>query len=164
VADARSDILAAVRAANNGRPAPEPISRQYQRFSTHPDIVGLLAERVADYQATVHRCGATEIAATIATITARRDVRKLVVPTDLPDEWVPASLGRIHEPLTVAELDTAPGVLTGCAVAIADTGTIVLDSGAAQGRRALTLVPDYHLITLTGSVVRQTRCLVAAGG
>jgi L-lactate dehydrogenase complex protein LldG len=68
------------------------------------------------------------------------------VPADLPREWRPDGVELIGgEGLTPAELDKLDGALTGCAVAIAETGTIVLDGGVAQGRRALTLVPDYHL-------------------
>ena len=74
-----------------------------------------------------------------------------VIPDGLPPEWLaelPAGLRLIRDtpPLTPAELDQTTGVVTGCAVAIAETGTIILDHGPAQGRRALTLVPDFHLV------------------
>jgi len=52
---------------------------------------------------------------------------------------------RDEPPLSLGELDTASGVLTGCAIAIAQTGTIILDGGTNQGRRALSLVPDRYL-------------------
>jgi L-lactate dehydrogenase complex protein LldG len=68
-----------------------------------------------------------------------------VAPAGLPAEWLIDGVEWLHEPLSIEELDQADGVLTGCAVAIADTGTIVLDGSEAQGRRALTLLPDYHL-------------------
>jgi L-lactate dehydrogenase complex protein LldG len=81
-----------------------------------------------------------------------------VVPDGLPGEWLagiaaPTRLTSDDPPLSVAHLDRAAGVVTGCAVAIAETGTIVLDHGPGQGRRALTLVPDFHLVIVrTGQV------------
>ena len=74
-----------------------------------------------------------------------------VVPEGFPKEWLDgfpaaAALVRDGPELSAAELDRLAGVVTGCAVAIAETGTIVLDHGAGQGRRALTLVPDFHLV------------------
>jgi L-lactate dehydrogenase complex protein LldG len=77
-----------------------------------------------------------------------------VVPAGLPVEWEPeADLLRDDPPLTTEELDSVDGVITGCAVAIAETGTVVLDHGAGQGRRALTLVPDYHLVIVSAQQV-----------
>ena len=79
----------------------------------------------------------------------QRGLERLVVPSDLPEEWVPDGLELLKESpdnqLGNDELDSSDGVLTGCALGIAQTGTIVLDSGESQGRRALTLLPDYHL-------------------
>jgi L-lactate dehydrogenase complex protein LldG len=76
-------------------------------------------------------------------------VRRLVVPPDLPDEWAPPGVELLRDaPLSLDQLDTSDGVLTGCALGIAQTGTIVLDGGPVQGRRALTLVPDYHLCVI----------------
>jgi L-lactate dehydrogenase complex protein LldG len=70
----------------------------------------------------------------------------LVVPVDLPSEWTPAGVDLLpDEALTHAQLDESDGVLTGCALGIAQTGTIVLNGGPIQGRRAITLLPDYHL-------------------
>jgi L-lactate dehydrogenase complex protein LldG len=81
-----------------------------------------------------------------------------VVPDGLPDGWLaelPAgiTLARDEPPLPPAELDQLAGVVTGCAVAIAETGTIILDHGPAQGRRALTLVPDFHLVVVEAAQV-----------
>jgi L-lactate dehydrogenase complex protein LldG len=76
-------------------------------------------------------------------------VRSLVIPPYLPREWIPDGVDTLRDAarprLTSQELDESDGVITGCALGIAQTGTIVLDSGRAQGRRALTLLPDYHL-------------------
>jgi L-lactate dehydrogenase complex protein LldG len=81
-----------------------------------------------------------------------------VVPAGLPAEWLaelPASIALASDtpPLSAAELDQMAGVVTGCAVAIAETGTIILDHGPGQGRRALTLVPDFHLVIVRSDQV-----------
>ena len=103
-------------------------------------IVDLFCERVAEYRATVHRIGA-DVAATVRAILggarARRRPGRVRRPRDRRRSRTTA--------LTVAELDALDAVVTGSALAIADTGTIVLDSGPRSGRRALTLVPDHHV-------------------
>ena len=78
-----------------------------------------------------------------------------MVPGGFPLEWIPAGITVVRDdpPLSAAQLDRLAGVVTGCAVAIAETGTIVLDHGPAQGRRALTLVPDFHLVIVRSDQV-----------
>ena len=143
---ARDEILGRVRAALadvSGTPDDEAVPRDYRRSHHAEDLPGLFAERVADYRAAVHRVPADGLAAAIA---AEVEERSVVVPADVPQAWVEGLDVRRDSPaLSVAELDTVDGVLTGCALGIAETGTIVLDTGFAQGRRAITLVPDLHV-------------------
>ncbi|PXY34423.1 LutC/YkgG family protein [Prauserella endophytica] len=150
---ARDEILARIRAVN--RASPVPIPRDYERTRTVPDVLGLLDERVTDYKAIVHRVAEAQLPDRIADRLALRSVSTMAVPSDVPPEWrVPAVTWLPDEPpLPLAELDTVDGVLTGCAVAIAETGTIVLDAGAGQGRRMLSLVPDYHLCVVRADQV-----------
>ena len=148
--DARGAIFARIREAYPAPPASVAVPRDYARtLPAGTDVVGLFAERVADYQATVHRCSAGDLAGVVGEALARRGARRLVVPAGVPAEWLNATMGLEpvpdHPPLSKADLDAADGVLTGCAVAIAETGTIVLDAGEGQGRRVLSLLPDYHL-------------------
>ena len=109
----------------------------------------LFAERVAEYRATVHRVGVGEVAETVRAIAEDAGARRIGIPPDLPEEWRPDAAGTLElvkdDGLSVQELDALDGALTGCAAAIAETGTFVLDGGRAQGRRALTLVPDLHI-------------------
>ena len=110
----------------------------------------LLADNLADYRAQVHRTTAAELPALLARLLAARGSRTLVLPDGLPDAWlseVDDSIERLPDQpeQTARELDAVDSVLTGCAVAIAETGTIVLDGSAAQGRRRITLVPDHHI-------------------
>ena len=162
---ARAEILARIRPA----PAPE-IPRGYRREGA-PGAVERFCERVAEYRATVHRT--TDLRATVAEICARRGTRRLVVPPGGPDAIAGVEVVVDHPPLSARALDALDGVLTGCALAIADTGTIVLDGGDRSGRRALTLVPDLHVcvvqadqvvelvpeaITRLGPSARETHC------
>jgi len=110
----------------------------------------LLAERLADYRAAVCRATRPELAATVGAALTGRGVRRVVVPAGLDLLVVLQALPPdvdliIDDDLSPQDLDAVDGVITGAAVAIAETGTIVLDGSPDQGRRAITLVPDYHL-------------------
>jgi L-lactate dehydrogenase complex protein LldG len=121
---------------------------------------------VSEYRATVFRAGRSDLAATIAGACRERGAKRLAVPGDLPAEWRPDGVEAVvDDGLSPRELDRVDGALTGCALAIAETGTIVLDGGAAQGRRALTLMPDYHLcVVRAGDVVGQVPEAIEALG
>jgi len=153
VPDARTEVLARIRAALGDRPTPAAVPRAYHR--TGPGSLDLFAERVADYRAVVHQVSAAEL---VPLLTSLLGSRRIVVPADLPAEWLVPSVTWLPDspPLSIEELDGADGVLTACAVGIADTGTIVLDAGVAQGRRVLTLLPDYHLCVVRESQVAAT--------
>jgi L-lactate dehydrogenase complex protein LldG len=127
---AREEILAKVRKAVAGTPDVE-IPRDYRTEPHTQDVVELFAERVDDYRAIVHVIPAAEVPGRLAELAG---ARRMIVPEGFA--WPGASAD---------DLMTADGVVTGCAVAIAETGTIVLDHGPGQGTRAQTLVPDYHL-------------------
>jgi L-lactate dehydrogenase complex protein LldG len=132
---AKADILAAVRAALGPAPAVPGVPRDYRVAGTLQPDVELFAERVAEYRASVHRVSAAELPAKLAELARGR--------TGIPSGS--GYDGIEDHAMTVDELDALDTVITGCALAIADTGTIVLDGGAASGRRALTLVPDHHI-------------------
>jgi L-lactate dehydrogenase complex protein LldG len=156
VASARETILWRIRHATRDvpeseRPEDVAVERGYRHEdeASREEIVERFAENVAEYEATVRRVSTGELPGAIEEILARRGVKRLVIPPYLPKEWVPEGIEALRDAarprLTNEELDTSDGVLTGCALGIAQTGTIVLDAGRAQGRRALTLLPDYHL-------------------
>jgi L-lactate dehydrogenase complex protein LldG len=166
VESSKAAILRAIRSAladvpDGEKPEDVAVSREY--FDSHiapgTDAVDVFAERCADYRATVTRCSETEAAATVARILGERGLKALVVPSGFPAEWLTdagADIERITDDpvLTSAQLDAADGVITTAAAAIALTGTIILDAGPGQGRRALSLVPDYHLCVIrTGQIV-----------
>lgn len=146
---AREEILARVRSGNTDREAEyRAIARRYRSEDglDEAERLELFADRLKDYNATVHRCASNEIGATVASILRERGKGGLLVPPGLPADWLPEGLTfRRDENLSYAELDASEGVITGCAVAIALSGTIVLHHLPENGRRALTLIPDYHL-------------------
>jgi L-lactate dehydrogenase complex protein LldG len=143
---AKDDILGRIRTALADRPAAKPIPRDYRRGSGAGDIEQFV-ERVADYRATVHRGSVDHVGTALSAILSDRGLTRVVVPDGFPSPWIPA-VDIVSEPVSTAGLDEVGAVLTTCAVAIAETGTIVLDAGAGQGPRALTLVPDYHLVVV----------------
>lgn len=179
----RERILARVRSALADVPrdeAPDDVSvpRGYveaHATGTQAELLDLLADNVADYRAAVHRCTEQALPALLARLLTDRKALSVAVPPGLPQAWLsgldgtevladggtgggidsrpggaPAGTGR---PLTANRLDRTDSVITGCAVAIAETGTIVLDSGPDQGRRLLTLVPDHHICVVRADQV-----------
>jgi L-lactate dehydrogenase complex protein LldG len=161
VSTARDEVLQRIRSALPDVPADEApeavaVARDYRRAepAAGAGLLERFIERVGEYRAAVRRVAAAELSAAIASACAARGVVRLVIPPDLPGDWVPAGVEVLRDGgLTVEQLDAADGVLTGCALAIAQTGTIVLDAGPTQGRRALTLLPDYHLCVVRADQV-----------
>jgi len=151
---ARDEILARVRQALADRPQPASPARAYRTSGSAEVDLGLFAARVREYGANVIQTGPGDVAAQVTAALRHRGACRLVVPAGFPVDWEPeADLLRDDPRLTTGELDVVDGVITGCAVAIAETGTVVLDHGAGQGRRALTLVPDYHLVIVRAQQV-----------
>jgi L-lactate dehydrogenase complex protein LldG len=158
---ARDDVLDRIRRALRDVPEAEtpdsvPVPRDYLRASTesHEHRIEQLIDRLVDYKAAVRRVGASELSQAIASACHARGVRRLAVAADLPSDWLPKDIEVVPDRgLSHEQLDAVDGVLTGCALAIAQTGTIVLDGGPAQGRRALTLLPDYHLCVVRSDQV-----------
>ena len=154
---AREEVLRRVRDAI-GMPtddvsAAEPIVREYRTSGEHPagspELVDLLVDRLEDYKATVFRCEDDDesIGAAVDGALRGAGVESTVVPTGLASVWSSQAPGVVVDTseLTAAQLDKIHAVITGSAVAIAETGTIVLDSGPTCGRRIISLVPDIHV-------------------
>jgi L-lactate dehydrogenase complex protein LldG len=152
---AREEILARVRAAiGGGGAASEAVPRAYRTSGALAAAarVDLLAERLLEYGARVER---TDEAALPDVISAVAGAGRLAVPARLPAAWRPSGAVEDHE-LTPRELDRLDGVVTGCTLAIAETGTLVLAGGPTEGRRALTLVPDLHVCVVGAGQVVET--------
>jgi L-lactate dehydrogenase complex protein LldG len=155
--ETRRIVLDRIRGAlADAPPEPVQIPRDYERQPAHgPGDSDRFTEMVADYRAQVLRVDAAAIAAAIAALTAPDAL--VAIPSGLPAGWVDGIRTVVDDaenPLAVAELDGVDAVVTGCALGIAATGTIVLDAGPTQGRRALTLVPDHHIcVVFTDQIV-----------
>jgi len=146
-------IAAAHRAAPPANLRYEDITREYRTTSdaSAAALTELLIDRLVDYRALVRQCSVDDLGATIAHALEERGARTVVVPAGLDPSWTAGLAAEMltdlsdGEPLSVSQLDHVDGVITGCATAIAETGTLILDSSPGQGRRVLTLIPDYHL-------------------
>ena len=161
----RDEVLARIRAAvqpatdsraglgpePSSRSASEPVSEAIPEYRERGDLDGtrlidLLEERLTDYRAAVRRAASPGLAAAVAAALTQRGARRVAVPPGLDLPALPPGIEAVPDDgLSPEDLDGLDGVITGAAVAIAETGTIVLDGSPGQGRRAITLVPDYHL-------------------
>lgn len=160
--DARTEVLARLRSALGPAPSADPVVRDYRLAGEHPPgaavLLELLADRLLDYHAGVHRCTAGQVPQILAEVLDRcAPGGRIVVPPGLPAGWTEGrDVIRDDGSTSIGELDAIAGVVTGCAVAVAETGTLVLDASPDQGRRAITLVPDLHVCVVRAEQVVQT--------
>lgn len=156
---AREEVLARIRAASSGAPVP-PIPRDYRTRGElgRGEVLSLFAARVTDYRATVRRCTYDERSSVVAELLAAHGIRRVVVPAGFDRGLLPDGLAVLVDVpnLAIEALDGVDAAVTGAAVAIAETGTFVLDGAPDQGRRALTLVPDCHLVLIRSAQVVET--------
>lgn len=148
MSSARTAVLARVRYALGPTRHETPVPRSYRRegLLSRAARVELLCERIGDYRAEVRRVDASQLPAAIAAAFVERSSTRVGIPAGVPAEWRVPGLELIEDTaLSATELDRLDGVLTGCTLAIAETGTLVLTAGPEEGRRALTLVPDLHV-------------------
>ncbi|HEU4350222.1 MAG TPA: LUD domain-containing protein, partial [Actinoplanes sp.] len=142
----RDVVLGRIRAALGAGGTPVPVPRSYRRGGGPADL-GLLVDRLTDYRAEVHRCAESEVPDVIAKLLP--EGAAVVVPPGLPADWLPPTLDVSPDHgLEPARIAAADGVVTAATVAVAETGTIVLDGSPDQGRRILSLLPDLHVCVL----------------
>jgi L-lactate dehydrogenase complex protein LldG len=163
-ASARGQILTKVRLATGDHSVTREaeyanVPREYRRAgrASREEVLSLLANRLRDYDAVVYQCNRPGIAESVASAMAARGKRSLLRPEQLPVDWLPPTC--TFPPvngLAYQDIDRGEGVITGCITAIAFTGTIILRHGLAEGRRALTLIPDYHLCVVFAEQVVET--------
>jgi L-lactate dehydrogenase complex protein LldG len=163
---ARAEVLERIRAAKGGvgsadvaRAEWNAVTRKYRREATRSReaILELLVDRLEDYDARVVQAMHVGVRTAAAAMLKERKSMRMVIPRGLAEEWLPAGVEfLVDDELTAIELDKVDGVMTGATLAIAETGTIVLQNVAGQGRRAVTLVPDYHLCVVRVEDVVET--------
>jgi L-lactate dehydrogenase complex protein LldG len=177
VSAARDEILSRIRTALRDVPAGETpadvaVARDYRHVDDRPvtELVELLSDRLHDYGAEVRRTSAADAGRAVGDACARMGLARIVVSPGLPAQWRPAPDGAAAGPevlsdddLTARELDDIDGAVTGCASAIAETGTLVLDGQPLSGRRVITLVPDHHICLVgTEQIVGQVPEAISA--
>jgi L-lactate dehydrogenase complex protein LldG len=163
---ARAEVLRRIREAKGGvanaetaRAGWSAIERRYRRETTRSRevILELLVDRLQDYDARVEQALPVDVRAVASRMLEQRRAKRMVVPQGLAAEWLPDGVEFVvDEGLPAAELDRVDGVMTGATLAIAETGTVVLQNVAGQGRRVVTLVPDYHLCVVRVEDVVET--------
>jgi len=146
---AKAIMLDRIRKGIANAPEPSPIPHDFRKQDERDraTILEDFMDRLVDYKAMVTCTNDADLPQAIADACQQQGITHIVVPTDMPASWIPANVRVLRDdpPLTFADLDESSAVFTGCALAIAQTGTIILDGGATQGRRALSLIPDRHL-------------------
>jgi L-lactate dehydrogenase complex protein LldG len=162
----RSRILAGIRISLGTADSADTIAAEYAAIprtytrSSDADrhtLLELFTERLVEYDAGVYRTAPNGIANLIAEILKRRAKAGLAIPAGLPSAWLPDGFNfEVAQGFDAYQLDSTSGILTGCTVAIAETGSIVLQNANAQGARILSLVPDYHLCVVFASQVVAT--------
>lgn len=166
--DARTAILSSIRTAlrtpaerdDRTRQAEyESLPRSYKRAATLQGeaLLALFTHRLVEYDAGVVRVTRAQIADAVARLLGQRGLKRIAISDDLPAEWLPAGFQfEKASAFGAQQLDKLDGVLSGCTVAIAETGSIVLQNAPAQGPRSLSLVPDYHLCVVFAAQVVET--------
>jgi L-lactate dehydrogenase complex protein LldG len=168
---ARTEVLRRIRAAiAPASPTPtaspeaidiswQAIERSYRHAASHDReaILELFEDRLRDYDAGVYRCAEAGVPTLIARILTERGRQTLAIPEGLPVEWLPQGINMVQDDrIGIAAIDACDGVLTSATIAIAETGTIILQDAPGQGRRAITLLPDYHLCVVRAESLVQT--------
>ena len=163
MSSAREEILARIQQAcptstEDAAAGYALITREYQQMARlgSEEILGLLTERLLEYDAHVYRAREREVAEVCSRLFAQRNARRIVVPKDLPTEWQSGAEFVPDDDLDARALDRFDGVMTAATLAIAETGTIVLQSAREEGRRAISLIPDYHLCVVREQDVVET--------
>lgn len=158
---AREDILGRVKEAlrDVGPDVDTPVEWTYAQPTAMDDVIARFVERVEDYRAEVRRVPRSDVPAAVVEALRSTNAASVVVPNGSPAQWSDAVRGAGVEilsddpQLSNEQLNDAGAVLTGCRVAAAESGTIMLDHGDAQGRRALSLVPDVHVCVVDADQV-----------
>lgn len=163
LSSSRRRVLDRIRAATSGAATPDrdyaALHRGYASAGTLPAEarLALMAERLRDYDAEVTECAPEGLVAVIAASLASSGRKSFAAPEGLPPDWlIPGFNWTVDRSLASAEIETTDGVVTACSCAVADSGTIVLHHSPQEGRRSLTLLPDWHLCILRASQVVET--------
>ena len=135
------------------------VQRSYVRAGRlgQEERLALMVERLREYDAEVVEASPDSLPQIIAAQLAASQRHTFVAPPGLPTEWQAAGFEwKVDHGMTTGEIEKTDGVITGCFCGIADSGTIVLHHSPREGRRVITLLPDWHLCVLRASDVVET--------
>jgi L-lactate dehydrogenase complex protein LldG len=153
---AREEILTNVRSATASDAKPIEVPRDYRRIDqrSREELIGLFCERVGDYQAQVLCVQGDRLAEAIAAAASVHGASRIALPRGIPSSWLSSELEAVRDyGLSTHDLDRVDGALTGCTVAIAETGTVALSGDEREGRRLLSLIPDLHICVVDGGQI-----------
>ncbi len=162
---ARADMLQSIRSAIGAPPATgreadyASIQRDYRRRGelSAGARLALFVDRLEHYNVIVRRVPESGVTDAIRAACGARGAEAIAIPSGLDRSLLPDGIRWIEDAsLSYEELDRIGAVLTLATLGIALTGTIVLTHSAAEGRRALTLIPDYHLCVVREAQVVET--------
>ncbi|MCU1326799.1 MAG: hypothetical protein JWN34_2169 [Bryobacterales bacterium] len=159
LSSAREEVLARVRTSIGTRAAEQEVIREYRQAGqlSEPGRINLFVDRLEDYNAGVYRCAAPDLPDTIAAALTARQKHRIIVPPGFPAEYLPPGFDFIRDQgFEYTQLDATDGALTAATAAIAMTGSIILTHSETEGRRALTLIPDYHLCIVRANQLVET--------
>jgi L-lactate dehydrogenase complex protein LldG len=153
---AREVILASVRSATARDAKPMKVPRDYRRIDnrSREQLIELFCERVGDYHAQVLCVQGNRLAEAIAAAASVHGASRIAIPLGIPSSWLSSELEAVRDyGLSPHDLDRVDGALTGCTVAIAETGTVALSGDEREGRRLLSLIPDLHICVVDGGQI-----------
>jgi L-lactate dehydrogenase complex protein LldG len=164
--EARTEILRRIRTATLDMADTTAIEAEWSgirrayKVAASVEREGLLhqlEDRLKDYDAGVYRTSPDGLRGLLGKILTQRGKQMMAVPQGIATDWMPEGIVFVEDERgDVKSVDVCDGVLTSATLAIAETGTIVLQDAPGQGRRAATLLPDYHLCVVDAANVVQT--------
>jgi len=158
----RDAVLSNIRTAlSHSKASAPPTLPRYQLVGTltAAERLGLLESRLDEYDARVFRSSAQGLRESIAKVLLDGGKTRMVHPSGVPTDWLDTRISWTPDldlALSYTEIESFDGILTGATVAVAESGSIVLQHGPKEGRRALTLLPDYHLCVLFADQIVET--------
>lgn len=152
----REALLADVRRAIRGSRDVDPPQGYLRSLGPEVDLVQMLVNRLEDYKAEVRRVSIKDLPNVIGKVLGQRQAGSVIVPAALEPAWlttVTCPVLRDDGQLSHGDIEGVGATITASTVAIAQTGTIILDGGPLQGRRIISLLPDLHVLIVAESDV-----------
>jgi L-lactate dehydrogenase complex protein LldG len=160
-ASSRQTILDSIRGATrNGTHTPYPeLPRNYVHRGAldRLSVLHQMIERLHEYGAEVAETDPANLPSIIADQLRRGGRNIFVIPPALKPDWPVTGIQfKPDRGLSYDEIEKCDGVITESSAGIADSGTIALHHSPTEGRRIISLLPDWHLCSLRTSQIVET--------